>query len=363
MTDGQEVLLEGSEHLLPPSCFVICPIGDEHAEIGTADRDRWENSIELFEQVIEPACSALGLRPLRADQIARTGEIPEQIFTRLRDDEVVIADLTDGNPNVMYELGLRHTTGKLTVQLGERGRLPFDVAAIRTIVFVRTPGGLIHARKRLTETLAAGLTSGSDQVTATRVWQHASTWSSLAEGAGVDGEEAGFLEKLADLEENIGRLPDLMTEVKDIMVVMSTSTEETTEKVQKANQSGAPASTRLYLANELAASLEPHATKLDEVASAYELAVQRVDPGVRHILSAPKNGPEAEQLESFRDTIRVALDAAEKYASSAVGLRDQLKQSGDATRSMRRVNGRIRAALTRLIAATEHLLQWRSLLD
>ena len=39
----------------------------------------------------------------------------------------MIADLTQANPNVMYELGLRHTQKKLTIQIGEAGRLPFDV--------------------------------------------------------------------------------------------------------------------------------------------------------------------------------------------------------------------------------------------
>jgi hypothetical protein len=70
--------------------------------------------------------------------MSRQGEIPEQVVRELRDADVVIADPTDADPNVMHELGLRHTTDKLTIQIGERGRLPFDVSTIRTIQFVRT---------------------------------------------------------------------------------------------------------------------------------------------------------------------------------------------------------------------------------
>lgn len=43
--------------------------------------------------------------------IAEPGEITEQVFQRLRDDDLVIADVRGGNANVMYELGLRHTSG------------------------------------------------------------------------------------------------------------------------------------------------------------------------------------------------------------------------------------------------------------
>lgn len=109
-------------------CFVIGPIGDKNAEYGTEQREAYEQAIEVLEEIIQPACGAFGLEPLRADEIADPGEIPEQIFQHLRDDDVLIADLTGANANVMYELGLRHATGKLTIQLGERDRLPFDVS-------------------------------------------------------------------------------------------------------------------------------------------------------------------------------------------------------------------------------------------
>jgi len=150
--------------------FVIGPIGDKDAEDGSPARTAYEEGIQVFEEVICPSCTAFGLEAMRADMISRAGEIPEQIFRQLRDCPVVIADLTGANPNVMYELGLRHTTGRVTIQIGEKGRLPFDVAAIRTIMFRRTEGGLVQARKDLSKALAANLDSGGDPVAATRIW-------------------------------------------------------------------------------------------------------------------------------------------------------------------------------------------------
>lgn len=74
----------GNEEEEPPSCFIICPIGDKDADIGSPERDIWENSIEIFEEIVVPACNAFGIVPLRADQIAETGEIPEQVCRHLR---------------------------------------------------------------------------------------------------------------------------------------------------------------------------------------------------------------------------------------------------------------------------------------
>ena len=49
-------------------------------------------------------------------------------------DPLVVADLTERNPNVFYELAIRHALGKPFVQLMKRGeQIPFDVAATRTI--------------------------------------------------------------------------------------------------------------------------------------------------------------------------------------------------------------------------------------
>src|SRR4051794_24071560 len=165
------------------TCFVIGPIGNRHASHGSPEKETYEESLRVMEEVIQPACARVGLTPVRADGLARAGEITEQIFHRLREDDVVIADLTGANANVMYELGLRHTRDKLTVQIGEFGRLPFDVNVIRTIQFSRSPVGLINARDELIQVLEAGLAGEFDPVTATRVWAGADALADVAEPA------------------------------------------------------------------------------------------------------------------------------------------------------------------------------------
>src|SRR5213594_637513 len=102
--------------------FVIGPIGDRHAELGSDERVRYEQALEVYDKVIRPACSKYGVKLLRADEISEPGEINDQVFRQILDASLVIADLTGANPNVMYELGARHTSGKPTLQLGEVGK-------------------------------------------------------------------------------------------------------------------------------------------------------------------------------------------------------------------------------------------------
>jgi hypothetical protein len=263
----------------------------------------------------------------------------------------------------MYELGLRHTTDKLTIQLGEFGTLPFDVAAIRTIKFQRTERGLVQARKHLSEALSVGLTSGGDLVTATRIWLDKPDWPATRPDR-EDPDEPGFLEKLADLEEHVGGLPGSLTVFGEIMAAMNQVITEIGERVNKANASGAPASARLALANELAEQLTPHAARLGEVAVDFQLAVEKVDPGVRHILGvSPRNPEEEEATREFRNSVKGALPPVREYIASARDLSGQLKESGEVSRSLRRVNGRTRTALAKMIETSERVVRWGDLLD
>jgi hypothetical protein len=109
------------------ACFVIAPIGAE----GSEERER---SDQVLQHIICPACEECGYQATRADRISEPGLITSQVIQRLIDDELVVADLTDHNANVFYELAIRHAVKKPVVQLIQSGQsIPFDVAGARTI--------------------------------------------------------------------------------------------------------------------------------------------------------------------------------------------------------------------------------------
>ncbi len=88
----------------------------------------------ILRYVISPAAEKCGYKALRADQISEPGLITSQVIQHVIDDPLVIADLTDRNPNVFYELAIRHALRKPLIQIIKRGeQIPFDVAGTRTI--------------------------------------------------------------------------------------------------------------------------------------------------------------------------------------------------------------------------------------
>lgn len=109
--------------------FVICPIGGEDSPVRKA-------SDQLMKFIIKPVADELGYAVERADTIMESGAITSQIFNRLVTAPLVIADLTGHNPNVFYELAVRHAVRKPVIHVIAKGEtIPFDVATSRTLFY------------------------------------------------------------------------------------------------------------------------------------------------------------------------------------------------------------------------------------
>ena len=125
-----QVLAQASD--LSDVCFLVSPIGAE----GTEQR---KHANLVLGSLIEPALDGIGLRLVRADKISKPGVITAQVIDHIVRSPLVIADLSFGNPNVFYELALRHACRKPTVQLiRSSDHLPFDVGQFRTVVIDMT---------------------------------------------------------------------------------------------------------------------------------------------------------------------------------------------------------------------------------
>ncbi len=101
----------------------------------------------------------MGLRVVRADHIDNPGLITGQVIQHLLRSRLVIADLSFHNPNVFYELAIRHATGKPTVLVCRaQDALPFDISDLRTVRIDMTD---IHSFITQMETWRAELTNMS----------------------------------------------------------------------------------------------------------------------------------------------------------------------------------------------------------
>jgi len=257
----------------------------------------------------------------------------------------------------MYELGVRHTSGKLTIQIGERERLPFDVSTIRTIKFRRSEGGLVDGRRKLSSAIGAGLDKGGDPVTAARVWFE--NEEPIDDGPG-DEEELGFLEKLTEMNEGLDSANLNLTAIPEVMNQITEVVGDATTQLNKANASGAPPSARVFITDVLAQALAEPASRLEVLAGNYRQSVERMDAGITYALSeiSTAAAPSADLVE-FRDRVAQMLAAADSTFPNITTFRDATIQSGEATRALRRVSRRIAAALQQILNTKTVFEGWK----
>lgn len=109
------------------TCFYITPIGDP-------DSDERRHSDLFLSSIIEPAVEEFDLKVVRADSIGKPGMITAQVIEHILRARLVIADLSYHNPNVFYELSLRHACKLPTVQVIRAcDKIPFDLDQFRTV--------------------------------------------------------------------------------------------------------------------------------------------------------------------------------------------------------------------------------------
>ena len=127
-------LLASSSNL----CFVMMPLRP-HMD-------------DLYRTLIKPAVEQQGLVALRADEMAATGSITEQIRVAIQQSRLCVADVSGRNANVLYEVGIAHTLGKPTVLLTQDSDdVPFDLRTIRHIQY--RLDALAAARRDLERTI------------------------------------------------------------------------------------------------------------------------------------------------------------------------------------------------------------------
>lgn len=165
-------------------CFVICAIG-------TKDTETRQYADDLLEE-ITTALEPFGMEAMRGDHNIDTREIDDDVIERVQNSELCIADLSEPNVNVYYELGRRDETGKPIILVKRRGTpaLPADISSRRYIEYeLETRRGAKEFRDLLREAVKAESRGGF-------------------EGSKGDATLAGVLQVIQRVERKIDRLAE-----------------------------------------------------------------------------------------------------------------------------------------------------------
>jgi tetratricopeptide (TPR) repeat protein len=172
-------------------CFVAMPIRKD----GTPEHAHFK---AIYDQVIRPVVTAAGYAVTRSDEIQRPGAITRDIILSLADADVVIADLTDLNPNVFYELGVRHALrGRGTLMIVDTSRtesIPFDLGAYRVIQFK----GELTGIGRLAQELEAFLNESNTEASAQERDNPVHDWLPTLPSNAVDSAKGSVEGELRD---------------------------------------------------------------------------------------------------------------------------------------------------------------------
>ena len=206
-------------------CFIVTPIGSDASPTRRA-------ADGLINAVMKPVLEKMGFETFVAHEIASPGSITRQVIEHIIYDDLVVANLSELNPNVMYELAVRHCVGLPIVVLAENGtRLPFDISDERTVFFQNDMYGAVDLGPRLESAIEAALVVGEPDNPVYRVTQS----RVLRESVEPDDAQAFLIRKLDYIESFIGEiklrgviptppsLPSLTEAQQDFLVSMPDS--------------------------------------------------------------------------------------------------------------------------------------------
>lgn len=132
-----------------PTVFSI-PSGEPHRDL-VAVMMPFAPAFDVVYDAIGKSCRAVNLKCARADKIWEDSTVIQDVFNLIYRSRIVIADLTDNNPNVLYEVGIAHTLGRQVVPIAQAPvTRPFDIAHHRILGYLTNVEGLATMQEQLT---------------------------------------------------------------------------------------------------------------------------------------------------------------------------------------------------------------------
>lgn len=181
-----------------PTVFVISPIG-------TGGSDNHRRFMLSYEYIIKKALPSDVWDVMRGDFEPDPGSITGKIITRIVQSNLIIADLSNHNPNVFYELAVAHGYGKPVIHIMEEGqRPPFDVGDQRVIFYDLTNPASVD--KAVRDLRRSAEHAGEEGYTAKNPLTDFELFSEIRSGKTSDDAGPAVADALADLAVQVRRL-------------------------------------------------------------------------------------------------------------------------------------------------------------
>ncbi len=91
---------------------------------------------DIYQLGIKQSCEDAGAYCERVDEQIFTESILDRVYNQISKADIIVADMTDRNANVFYEVGYAHALGKKTILLTQKADdIPFDLKHYPHIIY------------------------------------------------------------------------------------------------------------------------------------------------------------------------------------------------------------------------------------
>lgn len=314
-----------------PLAFVIMPFG--------------EGFDEVYTFFIAETLTAAGYEVVRADNVRAQQNILKDIVLGLARSDLVVADLTDSNPNVFYELGIAHGLRRPVILLAQRiDEVPFDLRSYRVISYSTHFAEIRMARSRLLE--AAREAMDGNIPFGSPVTDFLGSQPQVAP-APADSSEDGLLDHLVRLEDGFGVLTAIVGECGAETEKIGNLTSEATPRLERAMSTREVRIARTVVM-ELARHLAEYASRLNSGNDRYAATLNDTRVAFDFVVRAQASSPD--------EDLRHVLDSLSESERAAISGRASMTQLAETLRGLPHVERTFSRARDRAVREIERLV-------
>ena len=274
---------------------------------------------------------SVGYEVYRADDIESQQNILKDIIERISGSDLIIADLTGGNPNVFYELGLAHAMRKPVILATQSiEEVPFDLKSYRLLEYSTHFVEIEKSRLKLID-YAKGFLEGNvpfgspvtDHLPADL--EEPSRATKARPPMIAEQDERGFLDHLDDINSGYGRLAQVIGNVTGAQQEMTQSVEVAAEDLTRigANPGGSSHSAARAVCRRLAKPIGTFNSLLEEANAEYARIAHETEDSLEFVVSFQlehtnlEDPAVAEGLGSLRQLQADVIEARDAYLGLA----------------------------------------------
>ncbi|MCK4766528.1 MAG: hypothetical protein KAW12_30315 [Candidatus Aminicenantes bacterium] len=274
----------------------------------------------IYKKFIKESLEEVGFKTVRADDISNQQNILQIIVSGINSADLVVADLTNSNPNVYYEVGIAHTLNKPTIFLiQEVDDIPFDLRSYNVLWYSTHFEQFEESRKKLTKIaqeffkdeilysnpvndfLAAG------HHLELRPSTEIQTTEKQNQLARDSGENKGYIDHILAVEEGYARLTEAMNTIVEAQKQITSETYNFGDRIKKAKSSGGSKTTSqiMALCQVYSKQLDVYSDVLKRGNDDYESVSKNVQNSLEYIVIFQHKFSEEnkDQTKSFLDNL------------------------------------------------------------